>query len=150
MSVMSLLGHAAGAMTAGLDEVDALKNVACSLGLSADHFNWKSGTTARYENGGWNWPSGTTAKYENGGFNWPSGTTAKYTKGAWNWPSGTTAKYANGRFNDESGMSSTREQIVGPSCARQPRRCRELAELEAIDADLGMAAFLALSLSRER
>ena len=140
LSTMVVLGRAGGA--AGIDEVDAMRKVACTIGLDDERLNWKSGTTARYATGAWNWPSGTTAKYATGAWNWPSGTTAKYATGAWNWPSGTTARYANGRFNDPSGASTSKQQLLAPVCARWPKRCEELVRLDAVDPDVAMASFL--------
>ena len=130
LRIMSVLGHAGGAKD--LEEIDALMNVVCSIGLSRPHVTWRNGTTARYANGAWSWPSGTSAKY---------------TNGAWSWPSGASARYSNGNWSLPSGASAAREQVIAPACARDPDACRSLARLHELDEDLATATLLALAWS---
>lgn len=141
LSIASLLGSTS---EKPLTEVDELRGVACSLGLSQQRFSWKNGNTGRTSGGSLYWPNGNTAKTSGGTWYWPNGNTAKTSGGTWYWPNGNTAKTSSGTFYLPSGNTALLEQALAPACGRWPDRCRDLATLGAIHADLQMAATLAM------
>lgn len=147
LEIMSLLAGVGGASREHVEEIEALAEVACSLGLDEGTVRWRSGLTARSATDGWSWPSGITAKTSTGGWNWPNGITAKSTSGSWSWPNGITAVSSTGRWSAANGVSTTRAQLVGDACRRDGRRCDHIALAAERHPDLGTAALLHLAWS---